>query len=237
MKTIGPVWKFFLCGFAMVAAAAALSNVSLADEPREQPREKPREEVRQRAAGEGDRAAEAAKIQERLRQLEAEAKELKEAGKADAFEAKVKEYQELRRKLEALRGGGERDTPRQPELSAEVREKLENLRKEIAKLREAGEREKAAQLEQQARELLSRAGVSPGPSGPQAKMQHLRAAVEHLRAAGLNDLAEEVIAHARKLEQEVGADRPPRRESAEPRKEGEREPARDKAPEKKPERD
>ncbi len=235
MKALGEIGKWAVYGLAVVAAAV-LSNVSLADEPREEPREQPREERRERAEGEGEKAAEAAKIQERLQQLEAEVRELKAAGKADAAEAKIKEFQELRGRLETLRGGGERDAPRQPQVPAEVRERLENLRREIAKLREAGEVEKAAQLEREGREILARYGGSAG--GPQAKMQHLRAAVEHLRAAGLNDLAEQVIAHARKLEQELGADRPPeRREGDEPRREPERKPEGERAPDRQPERD
>lgn len=238
MKRLGNFGMTSIGSFVVLAAVAAWSSMARADdEPREKPRERP--------AAAGEREAQVAKIRERLGQLEREVKELREAGKSDAAEAKLKELQALRGHLAELKSGEARETrpdqprpdqprpdqPRpdqpRPEIPAEVREKLENMRREIAKLREAGENEKAAQLERQGHEIMARFGVGQSPDSPQARQQHLRMAVqnlrmaaEHLRAGGMVEMADRLSDQVRRMEQELGGDRPGPREGDQPRREG-----------------
>jgi hypothetical protein len=107
-----------------------------------------------------ERAPEVSDVQRRLQQLEAEARELKEAGKSDAFEAKLREMQELRRRLEASRGGEVRETPRQP---AATQAKLQHLRQAIEHLRAAGLNDLAEEAAAQARRLEQEPGADRAP--------------------------------------------------------------------------
>lgn len=137
-------------------------------------------------------AQEGADIKARFKELEAQARAAKEAGRHDEAQA----IMEKAKRMIAEKRDGEQGG-----------DKLEMAKRKIEELRKAGKNEEADQLERRVREAGEKrrdrekekpAGkVRDGERGGDERMEHIEQAVKHLRAAGLHEPAERILQMAR----------------------------------------
>lgn len=151
-------------------------------------------------------AQEGGDIKARFKELEAQARAAKEAGRHDEAQAIM---EKAKRMIAEKRDGGQGG------------DKLEMAKRKIEELRKAGKNEEADQLERRVREAGEKRRESEKgrdgqkerpvdkvrdgdkerptekPRGGDERMEHIEQAVKHLRAAGLHEPAERILQMAR----------------------------------------